>query len=412
MNTSDNLEPSRLRIIVTGLVGLHPVGGVAWDYLQYVIGLARLGHDVCYHEDTWSWPYDPVKKTHTDDAGYSVAYLRDFFRRYAPDLSERWHYLHLNETSYGMTARKFDEVVRSCDLFINVSGANLIPDSLPQHCVKVFLDTDPGYNQIVLSERPDWAENVDRWCDAVDAHDRHFTYAENIYGADCLVPRLDYDWVTTRMPVVTSLWTDAARTGAPPAAPWTTVMTWNAFKGPLVYEGKKYGSKGEEFERFIDMPSKVDVAFEVAVGGLHAPLERLRARGWRVTDGPSATLTPQDYVALIERSRGEFSTAKHVYAALRTGWFSCRSACYLAAGRPVVVQDTGFTNVLVCGEGLIPFNTPAEAVAALEQVEADYARQCAAARAMAETYFDAENVLTRFLDDAFAGGTGLREGSA
>ncbi|NNC88158.1 MAG: glycosyltransferase family 1 protein [Akkermansiaceae bacterium] len=387
---------------MTGLVGLHPVGGVAWDYLQYVIGLARLGHDVYYHEDTWSWPYNPVSKEHTDDAGYSVDYLRDFFQRYAPELSGHWHYLHLHETGFGMTRREFDEVVRSCDLFINVSGANLIPEGLPPHCVKVFLDTDPGYNQIVLSERPAWAENVDRWCDSVDAHDRHFTYAENIHGPDCRVPKLHYDWITTRMPIVTDLWADAARTEAPSGSPWTTVMTWSAFKGPLTYRGEEFGSKDREFERFIDLPEQAGVPLEIAVGGLGAPLERLRSRGWRVLDGPSATLTPGQYAAVIERSRGEFSTAKHVYVALRTGWFSCRSACYLAAGRPVVVQDTGFSNVLPCGEGLISIDTPDDAVAALQRVEADYAHHREAARTLAHDCFGSDRVLARFVDDAFA----------
>ncbi|MCI0484950.1 MAG: glycosyltransferase family 1 protein, partial [candidate division NC10 bacterium] len=170
------MAKSRLRIIVTGLVGLYPVGGVAWDYLQYVIGFARLGHDVYYHEDTWSWPYHPLEKTYTQDASYSAAYLADFFKSYAPDLSQRWHYLHLHETSFGMSRKSFDEVAATADIFLNVSGACMIPEELSPRCVKVFLDTDPGYNQIMLSERFDWSENVDRWCRSVEAHDQHFTY--------------------------------------------------------------------------------------------------------------------------------------------------------------------------------------------------------------------------------------------
>lgn len=192
---------SGLRIIVTGLVGLYPVGGVAWDYLQYVTGLFKLGHDVYYHEDTWSWPYHPVERTYTQDPGYSARYLADFFERYEPGLKDRWHYLHLHEKSCGMSRERFDEVAASADLFLNVSGACIIPENLPPQCVKAFVDTDPGYNQIMLSERFSWSENVDRWCASVSSHDRHFTYAENIHGPDCLVPRLDFDWKTTRMPV-------------------------------------------------------------------------------------------------------------------------------------------------------------------------------------------------------------------
>src|SRR5690606_34037923 len=193
----------RLRILVGGLIGRAPVGG--WHYLQYVAGLARLGHDVYYHEDTWCWPYHPTGRTYTDDPSYSVDYLARFFAEFAPELRDRWHYVHLHDRSYGMSRGRFDEVARSADLFLNVGGAGLLPDALSPSCVKVFVDTDPGYNQIVLTERFAWSENVDRWCEAVRAHDLHFTYAQNIGSEDCLVPRLDFDWRPARPPVVLDL---------------------------------------------------------------------------------------------------------------------------------------------------------------------------------------------------------------
>jgi hypothetical protein len=152
-----------LRIIVAGMVAQYPVGGIAWDYLQYVIGLAGLGHDVFYHEDTSCWPYHPHDNRMTDDARYSAGFLNNFFQRYAPDLAEHWHYLHLHDASYGMSRRAFHAVARTADLFINISGARLFPDALSPHCLKVFIDTDPGYNQIVLSELPPWFDNVERW---------------------------------------------------------------------------------------------------------------------------------------------------------------------------------------------------------------------------------------------------------
>ena len=154
---------SPLRIIVAGTVAQYPVGGIAWDYLQYVIGLAYLGHDVFYHEDTWCWPYHPRENRMTDDARYSAGFLNNFFQRYAPDLAEHWHYLHLHDASYGMSRRAFNAVARTADLFINISGASFFPDALSPHCLKVFIDTDPGYNQIVLSELPPWSDNVERW---------------------------------------------------------------------------------------------------------------------------------------------------------------------------------------------------------------------------------------------------------
>lgn len=134
---------SRPRIIITGMVGLIPIGGVAWDYLQYVIGFDRLGCEIYYHEDTKSWPYHPIEKTFTSNGRYSAQFLADFFERYAPKLRERWHYFHLRETSYGMSRAAFERVARTADLFLNVSGASMFPEQFAPDCVKIFLDTDP-----------------------------------------------------------------------------------------------------------------------------------------------------------------------------------------------------------------------------------------------------------------------------
>ncbi len=375
---------------------MFPVGGVAWDYLQYVIGLSRMGHDVYYYEDTWSWPYHPVEKTHTDDATYSAGFLDRFFAAYAPELREKWHYLHLNETAFGMSSHEFKQVAATAEVFLNVSGACLFPEHLSQHCRKVFLDTDPGYNQIVLAEKFAWSENVERWCEHVRNHDQFFTYAENIHASDSLVPKLEFAWETTRMPVVLDLWAKVAA-DVPADAPFTSVMTWNAFKGRLVHQGREYQSKGREFERIVGLPSRVATKLKIAVGGINAPLDRLRANGWDIVDGPGATLTAEQYREFIECSRGEISVAKHVYVALRTGWFSCRSACYLAAGRPVVVQDTGFSSYLPTGNGLLAFGTIDEAANGIETIQADYKRHQLAAREMARNHFDSNIVLSKML---------------
>jgi hypothetical protein len=393
----------RLRIIVAGMVAQYPVGGVAWDYLQYAIGLARLGHDVVYHEDTWCWPYDPTARTMTDDRSYSAAYLDDFFARHAPELSDRWHYLHLHEESCGMSRATFDAFAKSADLFINVSGGSFFPDALSPRCLKVFIDTDPGYNQIILSERPSWSENVDRWCEGARAHDRHFTYAENFGAADCLVPAAGIAWKKTRMPIVPELW-QARPEALTPDAAWSTVMTWNVFKGKLEYRGVEYRGKAEEFTKIADLPRRIDRRFSLAVGGTEAPLDVLASQGWAVEDGPSATLTPENYQDYVAASRGEVSVAKNVYVAMRTGWFSTRSACYLAASRPVVVQDTGFSHLLPTGRGLHAFSTGDEAAAAIEAVEANHAAEMQAARDVALAHFDARDVLTRLIEDAFASG--------
>jgi hypothetical protein len=393
----------RLKIIVAGMAAQYPVGGVAWDYLQYPIGLARLGHEVVYHEDTWCWPYDPVKRTMTDDPSYSAAYLGDFFARYAPQLAERWHYLHLHETSCGMSRAAFDAFAKSADLFINVSGGSFFPDALSPSCLKLFVDTDPGYNQIILSERPSWSENVDRWCAGVHAHDRHFTYAENFGRPGCTMPSAGIAWKKTRMPVVPELW-PAHPEQFKQDAPWSTVMTWNVFKGKLEYRGVEYRGKAEEFAKIVHLPRRFERKFRVAVGGTEAPLAELAAQGWIAEDGPTTTLTPQDYQNYIAGSRGEISVAKHVYVALKTGWFSTRSACYLAAARPVVVQDTGFSSILPTGRGLHAFSSEDEAAAAIAAVEADYTAEMQAARNIAFAHFDARQVLSQLIEDAFATG--------
>jgi hypothetical protein len=177
-------------------------------------------------------------------------------------------------------------------------------------------------------------------------------------------------------------------------------MTWNAFKGKLIYRGVEYGSKGEEFEKLINLPASVGKPLKVAVGGIDAPLARLSQAGWQVADGPGATLTPAMYQELIATSRGEISPAKHVYVALRTGWFSCRSACYLASGRPVVVQDTGFEPFIATGEGIIAYRTAEEAAHGIIEVERAYERHSATALDLARQYFDSGKVLQKLIDDA------------
>ena len=238
-----------------------------------------------------------------------MKYIRDFMEKHAPGLRDRWHYLHLHETSFGMSRKKFDEAAASADLFLNVSGACMIPENLPGGCVKVFLDTDPGYNQIMLSERFAWSENVERWCSMVDAHDQHFTYAENIHGTRLHGPA--NSTMTGRPPgcrFPIEHWENSAALRHKGA--WTTVMTWNAFKGRLIYKGVEYGSKGAEFDRLMNLPAMVDVPLKVAVGGVQAPLERLAQAGWQVAEGPKTTATPDMYRDFIASSRGEISTAK------------------------------------------------------------------------------------------------------
>jgi hypothetical protein len=388
----------KLRIIVGGMVGQFPLGGVAWDYFHYVMALAELGHDVYYHEDTWVWPYDPLKGYPTDDPQYTVDFIRNFFDTYAPHLSDRWHYLLLHDKSFGMTREKFDEVARSADIFLNVSGACFIPDNLNPRCLKVFMDTDPGYNQIVMSEKPAWSEHVDRWCRDVRAHDRHLTYAENIYADDCVIPRVGIDWIPTRCVVTLMPWAKFKDQPPPKDAAFTTVMSWSYFKGKLEYKGVEYDAKASEYQKFHDLPRRVNVPLTLAVGGWHQPAEQIREDGWNLVNARELTTTAENYLKFIGESAGEWSIAKNVYVATNSGWFSCRTACYLAAGRPAVVQDTKWSRYVPSGAGLIAFDTMEQAVAGLEEVALDPARHRLAAYEIAREHLAPDRVLPQMIE--------------
>jgi hypothetical protein len=392
----------KLRIIVGGMVGQYPLGGVAWDYFHYVLGLHELGHEVYYHEDTWSWPIDPTKGYPVDSPEHSIHVIRDFFDTYAPALSHKWHYLFLHDKSYGMRREDFDEVARTADVFINVSGACFFPDHLNPKCIKVFLDTDPGYNQIVMHERPAWSEHVDRWIKQVRDHDRHFTYAENIHGSDCVIPKMDLKWIPTRCVVTLPQW-EAVKNAPPPKdATFTTVMSWSYFRGPLVYRGIEYGAKVPEYERFRDLPKRVGRPLILAVGGVHQDPEIVKRDGWTWHDGALMSRSPQSYATFIQESLAEWSIAKNVYVATRSGWFSCRTACYLAAARPAVVQETGWSRFVRSGDGLIAFETMEQAVDGINRVVAHPQKHREAAYEIAREYLTPQKVLAPMLEQVFA----------
>lgn len=394
----------KLRIIVGGLVGQFPLGGVAWDYFHYLLGLHELGHEVYYHEDTWVWPHDPVKGYATDEPTHTVEFIKDFFDRYAPALSENWCYVLLHEKHYGMTRERFDEVARTADIYLNVSGACMLPDSLGEKCKRVFLDTDPGYNQIVMATRPAWSENVDRWINTVrNGHNVHLTYAENIWADDCKVPRVDLDWRPTRCVVTLPHWDAIKRLPPSAEAPLTTIMTWNYFRGELKYEGVIYDQKVSEFERFRDLPRRTPTPMKMAVSGTKYDPEAIRRDGWTFVDALPISLTAENYQNFIAGSAGEWSVAKNVYRATNSGWFSCRTACYLAAGRPAVVQDTTWSRYVPSGAGLFAFETMEECVDAIAKLANDPKKHQAAAYDVAREYLAPDRVLTPMIEAIYRG---------
>lgn len=380
-----------MRAVVTGMIATYPVGGVLWDYAQYALGLEQLGFEVHYLEDTGGETYDPTKGLYGEDCSYGVRFLAESLARLSPSLSRRWHFRNLGGSTYGMSQEELAGALARADLFLNVSGSALLRPEYLSCARKVLIDTDPGWNHFVNYPRwdasPEW-----QGARGFRAHDHFFTYAQGIGRPDCALPNLGLDWQPTQPPVVLDRWYPE-----PPGEKWTTVMTWDNFRRPIEGNGVVYGTKEREFVRVEQLPSRTSAALEVAVGGTGGPQEHWRALGWSVVDSHGVSRTAEEYRSYIQGSRGEFSVAKNVYVATRSGWFSCRSVCYLAAGRPVVVQDTGFSDVVPTGEGLFAFSDLEQAAHAIAEVERAYPRHQEAAREVARTHFDARIVLQNLL---------------
>lgn len=385
-----------MRVVVTGLVATYPLGGVAWDYLAYVDGFRRLGAEVLYLEDTGGWFYQPRAETFTDDPRASIAYLAAALARIdAGDVV--WAVRAPDGTRHGPGAVRLADFCRHADLFLNVSGGCWLRDEYRGARRTAYLDTDPGFTQATLQAVERGTATADQRFSAalIRAHDRFLTFAGAIGDPVCRVPSCGLPWKPTRQPIVLERWRVEP---PPPAAAWTTVMSWTHGRPAPVIDGVEWAGKEAEMARFLDLPSRAGVPLELAVGG-RPPRAELAAHGWRVVDARCRSTTMDDYQDYLRRSRGEWSVAKQIYVALRSGWFSTRTAAYLASGRPAVVQDTGWSAHFPTGEGLFAFATPAEAAAALGAVEADYGRHAAAARALAERELDAGRVLTQLLRD-------------
>lgn len=389
--------------IVTGMIATYPVGGVVWDYGQYALALERLGFEVYYLEDPGWMTYDPRLRRYVEDPSFGVEYLAKSLTYLSGTLAKRWHFRSMDGKTYGVEARKFADIVANADVFLNVSGGSLLRDEYMACPRKILIDTDPGWNHFRnyprLDAKPDWAGGHG-W----RAHDYFFTYAERIGRPDCVLPSLGIEWLPTRPPVVLGEWGSK-----PPADRWTTVLTWKNHPEVIEHAGLRYGTKEMEFEKIETLPSRVNATLEIAAGGTDRPEDEEQAKtwyptrprweglGWSVVDAHTISTTPELYRGYIERSRAEFSVAKNVYVATRSGWFSCRTVCYLAAGLPVVVQDTGFSEILATGEGLLCYSSLEQAADCITAVEHDYDRHREAARDVARRYFESDKVVGELL---------------
>ena len=383
---------ARKRLVVLHLAGRYPLGGIGWQAVHYVLGLTRLGHDVYYVEDSNTHPYDPRVKSVVSDSSYSVAFLADVMTRFG--LADRWAYVDgVTGTCHGLSRERLRDLYREADGLLNVCGATELKDEHLRCPVRVYIETDPVFEQIRV------AEGDHQIIDALGEHTHHFTYGENLGQLDCPIPLEKFAWRTTRPPVIPDLWD--ARVD-PAAERFTTVATWKNIGKDVQFLGETYyWSKHMNFLRVADLPSRTRQPLELALEvDDDATRDLLARKGWLITDAFEASCDITAYQRHIARSRGEFTVAKDLVARTRSGWFSDRSACYLAAGKPVVTQDTAFGKFVPTGEGLFAFETVEEAAAALDEVNRDYPRHCRAARRIALEYFAADRVLGRLCREA------------
>ena len=384
--------PSRKRIVVLHLAGRYPLGGIGWQAVHYVLGLARLGHDVYYVEDSGAHPYDPRVKSVVDDASYSVAFLADVMGRFG--LADRWAYVDaVTGVHHGRSRGQLADLYRDADALFNVCGATRLTEEHLRCPIRVYVETDPVFEQIRVAEGDRQAIL------ALEDHTHHFTYGENMGQPDSPIPLEKFAWRPTRPPVLPDLWNTPVD---PTAGRFTTIATWKNAGKDIHFRGETYlWSKHLNFLRVIDLPSRTRQPLQMALEVEDPAMSDLLTRnGWSLSDAFQASRDLTAYQRYIRESRGEFTVAKDLVVRTRSGWFSDRSVCYLAASKPVVTQDTGFGKYIPAGVGLLAFEGVEEAAAAIDEVNRDYDRHSREARRIALEYFGADRVLGQLCQEA------------
>jgi hypothetical protein len=377
-------------------MGGCPVAGVIWQHLHYIVGLQRLGHEVWYVEDGSRYPYDPEAFTITEDFSYASRMLERLAREYG--FENRWcfcaRYGDEPRTS-GLGLSGLRDLYRTCDAALNVCGSHELNDDLRAIRRLIYVESDPGVEQIKI----DLGETATR--DYLAEHHVLFTFGEAVGTDRFPVPRHSLEWLPTRQPIVTDLWYSG---NAPsPDAVYTSICNWSTSgKKDIEWRGSNYlWSKSLEFLKFVEAPRLCGETFELATDIKDAAEKTLfESNQWRLVDPHALSIDWDGYRDYIRASKGEFTVAKDQYTRLHTGWFSDRSACYLAAGRPVITQETGFTEFYGGQEGLLAFRTMDDVEAATAAIRSDYARHSRAAIEIARDYFEAEKVLGSLLDRA------------
>jgi len=379
---------SRPVAIVTGYLARYPLGGHLLSQYHFLAGLAKLGYEVVFIEH-YGWPnacYDPRTNTMSDDPTYGLGQILPFLKSIG---SHRWCFVDAPGRWHGLQRGDVRNLCRNAAFVMSVSSTTWL-DELGECPIRIFIDIDPGFTQFKMSPTPN--ASCPGYASPSDFN-FHFTFGERIGQPDCPIPTHGLRWQPMRQPFARDL---IQPRFTPKASRFTTVMSWTAY-GSVEYQGVTYGQKNLEMLKFLDLPRYAPDRFEIALGGVGAPARQLQDAGWVVTEALAATVSVDAYLNYIGSSRGEFSVAKDAYVKTRCGWFSDRTLAYLASGKPVIVQDTGFRGILPCGEGLFAFQTADDVAKALEEIDRDYERHCRAARRIAEEYFDSDKVLGAML---------------
>ena len=364
----------------------YPLGGnLSWA-MQWLSGFKRLGHDVVMAERA-GYPrscFHPLQQVYDDDSDFGCGIVSDLLARIG--MEHDWYFEDATGEYHGKSRSAAEAAIRNADVFIDMGA---LGDWQPERVtsrLKVIIDQEPGYTQMRMDAEP-------RIAAALEGYDHYFTCGTNLGTPRSTAPTAGRKWTLAFNPVDPTLFSP---TPPPAGAPYTTVMNWQSHK-PIFYHGRTYGQKDQEFEKFMKLPRCTAAPMEIAVAGLWVPRDRLIDSGWQIRSGMAVTTTMDSYWDYIRGSRGEFAICKNVFIATKSGWFSDRSAAYLASGRPVVLQDTGFSSLLPHGRGLFAVNNIEEAAAAIAEIEGDYVRHAASARELAQDMLSVDVVIPRFL---------------
>jgi hypothetical protein len=373
-------------IIITGAIIKYPWGGLIQYWTAWFHGLKSLGYKVYYVEDvSWEYAcYNVETKMMINDPSYGIMRVVEELKRF--DMQNSWCFIDHNETHYGMSKQELIKVFKEADVFIDTQF-----DTLPQYSMKgplrVLLDGEPGWNQIGIKNMIDSGESV-------PFYDAYFSLGLNIGTPKAMAPDLGITWERMMVPVLIE---PTPYIPISKDASFTTVMAWQA--NPVkTYEGKTYGMKDVEFQKFLELPKLVNQKMEIAVSGPNVPWDLLKENGWNVVNADDISVSLKSYRKYINGSKGEFSVAKNAHVATKNGMFLERSGYYLLAGRPVVLQDTGWSEYLPTGRGLFAVNSLDEAVDAIDQINGDYQKHARWANEVAMEYLDAVKTIGGFME--------------